>query len=76
MVTETTKRINCLEIPFTMEEIKDTVWSCGQDKAPRPDGLTFNFIRKYLEKISTDFYNFVIHLKDMVKSLKATILHS
>ncbi|GJW79943.1 RNA-directed DNA polymerase, eukaryota, reverse transcriptase zinc-binding domain protein [Tanacetum coccineum] len=35
-----------LEKEVTMEEIKFAVWSCGNDKAPGPDGFTFGFIKR------------------------------
>ncbi|KAJ0938890.1 putative FAD-binding domain, FAD/NAD(P)-binding domain superfamily [Helianthus annuus] len=33
-----------LDAPFTAEEVKDAVSGCARDKAPGPDGLSFNFI--------------------------------
>ena len=30
--------------PFSDQEIKDAVWSCGGDRCPGPDGFNFNFI--------------------------------
>lgn len=36
-----------LEMPITIQEIKDVVWACRNDKSPGPDGFTFKFINKY-----------------------------
>ncbi|KAJ9567589.1 hypothetical protein OSB04_003555 [Centaurea solstitialis] len=44
-----------LETPFGDQEVKKVVWSCGHNKAPGPDGFTFEFIRKYWEVVGGDF---------------------
>jgi hypothetical protein len=31
--------------PFTEEEIRDTVWSCDDNKSPGPDGFNINFLK-------------------------------
>lgn len=36
-----------LESPFTIEEIKEAIWACGNEKALGPDGYTFKFIKRY-----------------------------
>ncbi|KAI3763779.1 hypothetical protein L2E82_13776 [Cichorium intybus] len=36
-----------LESEVTMEEVKRAVWDCGSDKAPGPDGFTFEFFKKF-----------------------------
>ncbi|KAJ9553154.1 hypothetical protein OSB04_017199 [Centaurea solstitialis] len=48
-----------LERSFTETEVKDAVWSCGNNKAPGPDGFTFEFIRKYWTIVSKDFFDAV-----------------
>ncbi|GKD94789.1 hypothetical protein Tco_1374626 [Tanacetum coccineum] len=50
-----------LECSFSKQEIKNSVWRCGGDKAPGPDGFTFGFIKKYWEIIGDDIMNAVIH---------------
>lgn len=40
--------------PFTMDEIKKAAWECGGDKAPRPDGFSFNFIKKFWAIMKVD----------------------
>nr|GFB59906.1 RNA-directed DNA polymerase, eukaryota, reverse transcriptase zinc-binding domain protein [Tanacetum cinerariifolium] len=36
-----------LEREVSNEEIKRAVWDCGIDKAPGPDGFTFDFYQRY-----------------------------
>ncbi|KAJ0469381.1 putative RNA-directed DNA polymerase [Helianthus annuus] len=52
---------------FTKEEIKDAVWSCGNEKAPGPDGFTFMFLKHFWGMFETDFYSlldyFYVHGK-------------
>ncbi|KAI3506473.1 hypothetical protein L1887_28832 [Cichorium endivia] len=43
-----------LEMPFSLEEIKQAVWDCGSEKAPGPDGFTFKFVKKYWDVLSND----------------------
>nr|GEV74363.1 putative zinc finger, CCHC-type [Tanacetum cinerariifolium] len=43
-----------LEREVSNEEIKRTVWDCGIDKAPCPDGFTFGFYRRYWDIIGID----------------------
>lgn len=40
--------------PFTMEEIKEAVWSCEGDKSPGPDGFNFNFYKQFWELIKSE----------------------
>ncbi|GKF44463.1 hypothetical protein Tco_0131015, partial [Tanacetum coccineum] len=39
----------CLELikPLSLVELKQAVWSCGNDKAPGPDGFTFSLLKRY-----------------------------
>ncbi|GKU93956.1 hypothetical protein SLEP1_g7505 [Rubroshorea leprosula] len=48
-----------LEVEFTIEEIREAVSSCASDKAPRPDGFNFHFIKSIWETIEGDIINFV-----------------
>ncbi|GKB64687.1 hypothetical protein Tco_0920873 [Tanacetum coccineum] len=45
-----------LDLPFTMQEIKDAVWECGGDKAPDPDGFTFKFIKSHWDILGHDIF--------------------
>ncbi|GJR84433.1 RNA-directed DNA polymerase, eukaryota [Tanacetum coccineum] len=44
-----------LESPVTRDEIRNAVWSCGENKSPGPDGFTFEFFRKFRNVIGSDF---------------------
>ncbi|GJT89436.1 RNA-directed DNA polymerase, eukaryota [Tanacetum coccineum] len=48
-----------LESNVTYEEIRKAVWDCGSKKSLRPDGFTFDFIRKYWKIIDQDVVNTV-----------------
>ncbi|KAL4586081.1 hypothetical protein LXL04_010712 [Taraxacum kok-saghyz] len=48
-----------LDRGFTIAEVKEAVWSCGNDKAPGPDGFTFKFIKTYWDTLKDDFFGFV-----------------
>nr|GFC10886.1 RNA-directed DNA polymerase, eukaryota [Tanacetum cinerariifolium] len=43
-----------LEREVSKEEIKNTVWDCGIDKASGTDGFTFGFYRRYWDIIGND----------------------
>ncbi|MCH90051.1 LINE-1 reverse transcriptase like, partial [Trifolium medium] len=36
---------------FKEEEIKEAVWDCEDSKSPGPDGVTFDFLKEFWEKI-------------------------
>nr|GFC72269.1 RNA-directed DNA polymerase, eukaryota, reverse transcriptase zinc-binding domain protein [Tanacetum cinerariifolium] len=36
------------------DEIKKAVWDCGSDKAPSPDGFSFQFLKRYWEIFMQD----------------------
>jgi hypothetical protein len=41
----TQRDLSELELPFTLEEVKDTIDSMPSDKAPGPDGFTDAFFK-------------------------------
>nr|GEZ90615.1 transposon TX1 putative 149 kDa protein [Tanacetum cinerariifolium] len=45
--------------PISMHELKDAVWSCGNNKAPGPDGFTFSLVKRYWKIFKTDILEFV-----------------
>ncbi|GKE02211.1 putative RNA-directed DNA polymerase, partial [Tanacetum coccineum] len=51
----------CLELikPLSLVELKQAVWSCGNDKAPGPDGFTFSLLKRYWDMFQQDIFNFV-----------------
>ncbi|GJX28174.1 retrotransposon protein, putative, ty1-copia subclass [Tanacetum coccineum] len=48
-----------LETSVSCDEIKSTIWDCGSNKAPRPDGFSFAFIKKYWDLLKMDICGFV-----------------
>ncbi|GKD56394.1 RNA-directed DNA polymerase, eukaryota, reverse transcriptase zinc-binding domain protein, partial [Tanacetum coccineum] len=44
-----------LDLPFSLEEIKEAVWGCDGSKAPGPDGFNFNFVKTFWDIIKNDF---------------------
>ncbi|GJZ99827.1 putative RNA-directed DNA polymerase, eukaryota, reverse transcriptase zinc-binding domain protein [Tanacetum coccineum] len=51
-----------LERPITRKEIKRSVWDCGGDRAPGPNGFTFKFFTTFWNLIEEDVYRFVYEL--------------
>ncbi|GKA76939.1 RNA-directed DNA polymerase, eukaryota [Tanacetum coccineum] len=49
------QRLN-LESEVTNVEIKKSVWECGMDKAPGPDGFTFRVFRHFWYLVERDVY--------------------
>nr|GEY43374.1 hypothetical protein [Tanacetum cinerariifolium] len=49
------EQADLLELPITTTEIRNAVWSCGENKSPGPDGFTFDFFRKFWDVIGKDF---------------------
>jgi hypothetical protein len=43
-----------LTVPFTENEIKETIFSCYAEGAPGPDGLSFLFFQKFWDIIKND----------------------
>nr|GEX29265.1 RNA-directed DNA polymerase, eukaryota, reverse transcriptase zinc-binding domain protein [Tanacetum cinerariifolium] len=43
-----------LKIEVTNEKVKRTVWDCGVDKSPGPDGFAFGFYRHFWKLIEND----------------------
>ncbi|KAL5154595.1 Transposon TX1 uncharacterized protein [Glycine soja] len=48
-----------LILPFSDQELKEAVWSCGGDKCPGPDGFNFNFIKEFWGVLKPEFRRFV-----------------
>ncbi|GKC90473.1 hypothetical protein Tco_1151122 [Tanacetum coccineum] len=45
-----------LESPVSRDEVRNTVWGCGENKSPGPDGFSFEFFRKFWDTVGSDFY--------------------
>ena len=52
-----------LESSLSMDELKQAVDDCSGSKAPGPDGLNFNFIKRYWEILKVDFHKCVAHFE-------------
>lgn len=44
-----------------------TVWSCGSDRAPGPDGINFKLLKARWDTVKDDFYHFVKHFEKFGK---------
>jgi hypothetical protein len=40
--------------PFSLDEVKDTVWDCDSFKSPGPDGISFDFIKQFWDLLKDD----------------------
>ncbi|GJS42053.1 RNA-directed DNA polymerase, eukaryota [Tanacetum coccineum] len=58
-----------LERNISNEEIKSTVWDCGTNKSPGPDGFTFEFFRSYWKLLEHDIVA-AIHDAKVVKDFR------
>jgi hypothetical protein len=48
-----------LTAPFTIEEVREAIWSCDGNKCPGPDGFNFNFYKVCWDIISGDIMAFL-----------------
>nr|GEW90194.1 RNA-directed DNA polymerase, eukaryota, reverse transcriptase zinc-binding domain protein [Tanacetum cinerariifolium] len=48
----------------SLEEIRNAVWSCGNDKSPGPDGFSFLFIKTYWDFFKEDAVSFINNFLD------------
>ncbi|XP_022015087.1 uncharacterized protein LOC110914609 [Helianthus annuus] len=46
---------------FSVKEIKEAVFDCGDDKAPGPDGFNFRFIKQFWKDFEDDFFRLMQH---------------
>ncbi|GJQ88864.1 RNA-directed DNA polymerase, eukaryota [Tanacetum coccineum] len=44
-----------LESPVSKDEVRNTVWGCGENKSPGPDGFSFEFFLKFWDTVGSDF---------------------
>jgi hypothetical protein len=56
--------------PFFLEEVKQGVWDCNGLKSPGPDGINFDFIRKFCDILQDDFMTFLMEFHRNGKSSK------
>nr|GEZ22392.1 RNA-directed DNA polymerase, eukaryota [Tanacetum cinerariifolium] len=50
-----------LDSPITLDEIKNSIWDCGSDKSPGPDGFTFAVYKEFWSTMKDDVAIFVKH---------------
>ncbi|GJS45072.1 RNA-directed DNA polymerase, eukaryota, reverse transcriptase zinc-binding domain protein [Tanacetum coccineum] len=50
---------NKMERQISSEEIRKAVWDCGSDKAPGPDGFSFQFLKRYWDLFKDDIELFI-----------------
>ena len=66
-----------LEVPFSLDEIKNAVFTSEPNGAPGPDGFTFKFYQAFWELISSDLYQLCMHFhghKTKLTSLNRSII--
>jgi hypothetical protein len=56
--------------PFTLEELKNTVWDCDSYKCPGPDGVNFGFNKDFWVDMKDDLMRFVSDFHRNGKLLK------
>jgi len=44
--------------PFSVDEVKTTVWDCDSFKSPGPDGINFGFIKNFWNEMKEDIVRF------------------
>ncbi|GJY81071.1 hypothetical protein Tco_0493822, partial [Tanacetum coccineum] len=48
-------QMTTLESPVFIDEVRNAVWGCGENKSPGPDGFSFEFFRKFWDTVGSDF---------------------
>jgi hypothetical protein len=44
---------------FKETEVREAVWECGSGKSPRPDGVSFQFVKQFWGMLKVDFLKFL-----------------
>lgn len=50
----------CIKEEFTMEDIKEAIWSCEGDKCSGPNGYNFAFMRKRCSIMENDIVSYMM----------------
>ncbi|GAU51587.1 hypothetical protein TSUD_414310 [Trifolium subterraneum] len=76
------KQLNTVEVsnlikPFSLEEVKATVWDWDSFKSPGPDGINFGFIKDFWNELKGDLMRFIVEFHrngKLTKGLNATFI--
>jgi hypothetical protein len=63
--------------PFSLEEVKATVWDCDSYKSPGPDDINFGFIKDFWTEMQGDVMRFIAEFHrngKLTKGLNATFI--
>ncbi|PNX89254.1 cysteine-rich receptor-like protein kinase, partial [Trifolium pratense] len=60
-----------LMAPFTVDEVRDVIWSSDGNKSPGPDGFNFNFLKTCWEILKGDIMEFLSEFHDSASLPKA-----
>jgi hypothetical protein len=63
--------------PFSLDEVKATVWDCDSFKSPGPDGITFGFIKDFWDMLKEDVMRFLVefHMNGkLTKGINSTFI--
>jgi len=63
--------------PLSLEEVKQAVWDCDNFKSPRPDGVSFNFIKEFWLNLKDYFMRFLTEFHRngrLTKGVNATFI--
>lgn len=63
--------------PFSLEEVKQAVWDCDSFKSPRPDGVSFGFLKHFWDMLKIDFMKFMVEFHrngKLTKGLNSTFI--
>ena len=68
---------NGLIKPFSVDEVKTTIWDCDSYKSPGPDNVHFGFIKEFWEVVKGDIMRFIqdFHRNDkLTKGINTTFI--
>ncbi|MCI11439.1 LINE-1 reverse transcriptase like, partial [Trifolium medium] len=46
-------------VPFSIDEVREVIWSCDGNKCPGPDGFNFNFLKACWDILKGDIMDFL-----------------
>ncbi|XP_024626759.1 uncharacterized protein [Medicago truncatula] len=63
--------------PFSLEEVKKAVWDCDSFKSPGPDGISFGFVKEFLDVLKCDVMRFLVEFhrnSKLAKGINSTFI--